>query len=81
VEILPPIETEAAQLIRPGTRSADNHIPQAQPVASGRTHTVKSGENIWRISNQHKVSQKELMAINKITDPTKLKIGQVLMLP
>jgi LysM repeat protein len=81
VEILPPVDAPAAQLIRPAISQNGEVIPRAEPVASGRTHTVKSGENIWRISNQYKVSQKELMAINNITDPTKLKIGQTLKLP
>ncbi len=81
VEILPPVDATTAQLIRPAISENGEVIPRAEPVASGRTHTVKSGENIWRISNQYKVSQKELMAINNITDPTKLKIGQTLKLP
>jgi LysM repeat protein len=81
VEILPPLETDAAQLIRPAVSLSSEDIPRATPVGSGRTHTVKSGENIWRISNQYKVSQQELMAVNNITDPTKLKIGQLLKLP
>jgi LysM repeat protein len=81
VEILPPVETDAAQLIRPTVSGSSGDIPRARPVGSGRTHTVKSGENIWRISNQYKVSQQELMAVNNITDPTKLKIGQLLQLP
>ncbi len=85
VEILPPVETGNALLIRPAVSESGGDmprdIPRAEPVVSGRTHTVKSGDNIWRISNQYKVSQQELMAVNNITDPTKLKIGQLLKLP
>ncbi len=80
VEILPPADTQP-QLIRPALSQGARDVPGSEPVSAGRTHTVKSGENIWRISNQYKVSQKELMAINKITDPTKLKIGQTLKIP
>lgn len=80
VEILPPVGSEP-QLIRPARSQDGRVIPRAEPVASGRTHTVKSGENIWRISKQYGVSQKELMAINNITDPSKLQIGQTLKLP
>ncbi len=82
VEILPPVDSDSsAQLIRP-TRKQLDEAPRASPVsASGRTHTVKSGENIWRISNQYKVDQKALMSLNNISDPTKLKIGQTLKLP
>jgi LysM repeat protein len=81
VEILPPVDADTAKLIRPAVTENDGDIPRAAPVGSGRTHTVKSGENIWRISKQHKVSQKDLMAVNNISDPTKLKIGQMLKLP
>lgn len=81
VEILPPIDAPASQLIRPAISQSGEVIPRAQIVASARTHTVKSGENIWRISNQYKVSQNDLMAMNNITDPTKLRIGQILKLP
>ncbi len=82
VEILPPVESDAsAQVIRPTLKQLEQ-APRAIAVsASGRTHTVKSGENIWRISNQYKVDQKALMSLNKISDPTKLKIGQTLQLP
>jgi len=80
VEILPPIADSGAQVIRPTTRQLEE-APRATPVSSARTHTVVSGESIWRISNQYKVSQKEIMTLNNISDPTKLKIGQVLKLP
>lgn len=81
VEILPPIESSNALLIRPAISQNSEDIKRSEPVASGRTHTVKSGDNLWRISTHYKVSQKELMAINNITDPSKLKIGQLLKLP
>ncbi|MBC7979812.1 MAG: LysM peptidoglycan-binding domain-containing protein [Armatimonadetes bacterium] len=75
VEILPAVESDA-----PAARVVAD-APKAKAVASGRTHTVKSGDNIWRISNTYKVNQKDLMSMNKITDPSKLKIGQLLKLP
>ena len=81
VEILPPVGDGAAQLVRPALSRSGEDIPRATPVDSGRTHTVKAGDNIWRISNLYKVSQQELMAVNNIADPTKLKIGQLLKLP
>lgn len=55
--------------------------PKAAVVSSGRTHVIKSGDNIWRISNQYGVSQQEVLSLNNISDPTKLKIGQVIKLP
>ena len=80
VEIVPPTEAPKAQLIRPAAHQVED-APRATPVVSGKTHTVKSGENIWRISSKYKVDQKDLLSLNGITDPSKLKIGQVLRLP
>jgi LysM repeat protein len=80
VEILPQIETPKAELVR-ATNQQQGEAAGTDSVASGRTHTVKSGENIWRISTQYKVGQKELLQLNGITDPSKLQIGQVLKLP
>ena len=80
VEILPQLEANQAQLIRATSRQQGD-APRANSATSGLTHTVKSGENIWRISNQYKVSQKELLNLNGINDPSKLQIGQVLKLP
>ncbi len=62
-------------------RPAEPAPPRAEVVSSGRTHTIKKGDNIWRISKANSVSQKALMDLNNIKDPTKLKIGQVLKLP
>jgi LysM repeat protein len=80
VEILPQTKGPESQLILPSRTDSEN-IPKATPVSSAQTHKVKAGESIWRISNQYNVGQKELMSLNKITDPTKLRVGQVLKLP
>lgn len=72
-------------LIANGTRTVAN-LPNAIPRtvstgAAGKTHTVKSGESVWRISKQYNLTEKELMSLNGISDPSKLKAGQVLKLP
>lgn len=51
------------------------------PAASGRTYVVKSGDTIWRISNQFQVNQDALMRANRITDPKKMKVGMTLVIP
>jgi LysM repeat protein len=53
----------------------------APTTAGGRTHTVKSGDNIWRISQQYKVKQDDLMKANNITDARKVRIGMKLVIP
>jgi LysM repeat protein len=64
------------------TLSQPDSIPKAVVAsATGKTHTVQPGESVWRISKQYNVSEKDLMNLNGISDPTKLRAGQVLKLP
>lgn len=53
----------------------------ATPATGKRSHTVKSGDNIWRISQQYKVKQDDLMKANNITDARKVRIGMKLVIP
>lgn len=61
----------------------------AKPVAketasareSGSVYTVAKGDNPVTIARKFHVSYDELLKINKITDPKKLKIGQKLKIP
>lgn len=47
-------------------------------VSANRTHTVKAGEYPATIARQYGMTTNELLAINGITDPRKLQVGQVL---
>ncbi|HEY2681514.1 MAG TPA: LysM peptidoglycan-binding domain-containing protein [Candidatus Udaeobacter sp.] len=51
------------------------------PSSSGKTYVVKKGDNPARIAKKLKVSYSDLIAINHIDDPRKLKIGQKLRVP
>ena len=61
-------------------QSVTSIIPGA-PVDSGRTHTVAPGDTLYNISVRYGVTTKHLAALNAVTDPTQLRIGQVLKLP
>ena len=52
--------------------------PVAPALSGARTHTVKAGEYPGKIAKQYGMTSKELLALNGISDPTKLQIGQVL---
>jgi LysM repeat protein len=55
---------------------------QAKTVSSsGKTYTVKKGDNPVGIAKRLKVSYNDLIALNHIDDPRKLRIGQKLMVP
>ncbi|MHB9153441.1 MAG: LysM peptidoglycan-binding domain-containing protein [Spirochaetales bacterium] len=44
-------------------------------------HTLAKGETLYSISRKYNVSYEALAAANGITDPTKLRIGTVLIIP
>ena len=58
------------------TTSVTTVAPAA--IGSGRTHTVKAGEYPATIARKYGMTSGELLALNGITDPRKLQIGQVL---
>src|SRR3954471_19915706 len=51
------------------------------PSSSAKTYVVKKGDNPAGIAKKLKVSYADLIAINHIDDPRKLKIGQKLLVP
>ena len=54
---------------------------QAAIAASAVRHTVAAGESLSTIAQQYGVSTAALMAFNDITDPNKILVGQVLLIP
>jgi hypothetical protein len=55
---------------------------QAKTVsASGKTYLVKKGDNPVAIAKKLEVSYNDLIALNHIDDPRKLRIGQQLLVP
>jgi len=49
--------------------------------ASGKTHVVKAGENLYRIAQQYGVTVAELQKANNLSDPNNIKAGQKLIIP
>jgi len=53
----------------------------AKAALTTKTYTIEKGDNPYSIARKLKVSFNALMQANKITDPTKLQIGQKLIVP
>jgi len=53
----------------------------AKPVSSGKIYVVKKGDNPVTIAKKLKVPYDDLMALNHIEDPRKLRVGQKLLIP
>ncbi len=63
-----------------GSSAAPSAISAAPRAGSG-TYTVASGDTLGSIARKHGVKQGDLATLNTITDPAKLRVGQVLKLP
>ena len=57
--------------------------PAAEPVAGHvvRSHTVREGDNPYRISREYGVSLTELLSANNLTEGSVIRIGDVLTIP
>ena len=67
-----------------GAANASVQTPSLLPggvVDSGRTHAVAPGDTVYNISVRYGLSAEQLQQLNAITDPTQLRVGQVLRLP
>jgi LysM repeat protein len=67
---------------RPSRKAtASQEATAGKPVSSGKTYVVKKGDNPVTIAKKLKVPYDDLMALNHIEDPRKLRIGQKLLIP
>jgi len=73
-----PVSTpDASAASSPAASSA----PSAEPSTSGSTYKVKSGDTLSAIAARFGTTVRVLVDLNGITDPSRLKVGQVLKLP
>jgi LysM repeat protein len=67
---------------QPAEKAAPGVAPSAAAqAAGGRTHEIKAGENLTRISVLYGVSIEAIQAENAIVDPATIRAGQVLRIP
>lgn len=86
VQVLIPTFTPAAESTLFAPSPTATNLPPADtptpfPTAEPITYTVKSGDTLLDIAFAHNVDSGTLMAVNKITDPNSLSVGQVLQIP
>ena len=53
----------------------------AAPATSNRSHKVKKGETLRSIARIYGTSHKELAALNGLSNPNQIGIGQTLLIP
>lgn len=60
-------------------QSADKALADARrPQTTTATHKVRSGESLWTIARQHKISVAQLQKLNNLSGNSKIKPGQTL---
>jgi LysM repeat protein len=73
---VPPSPTAA--LTQPPTGTPP---PTANPKPTFRTYTVHPGDTLSGIASRYHTTVSAIAALNHITDPSKLRVGQVLLIP
>jgi len=53
----------------------------ASPAAAHESHTVQSGETLGHIAQNYGVSVSDIVTENNITNPNRIRVGQVLSIP
>lgn len=64
--------------VRP-TKTAQPKVQARDTSRKSLLHEVQPGENLWDISRKYKVTHRQLMAWNKITNHRTLKVGRKLV--
>ena len=79
-EALPPLPPVGSSLLPPIPDSVASEVV-AVPTASGAEHVIASGDNFWTIGRKYGVSHKKIEQANPNVIPTRLKIGQKIIIP
>ena len=65
------------------TSGSNKESPKIKPPALGQhiIHVVKSGDYLGNIASKYKVTPKEIIELNNISDPDKIRLGQKIKIP
>ena len=77
---VPPATVKAEATAAPVEIKRAHAVPKSSDD-SHKTYTVAKGDNPVTIAKKLKVSYDDLIALNHVDDPRKLKIGQKLLIP
>ena len=55
--------------------------PKVEAVVESKAYVVKPGDNLGSIAKRFKVSTRDIIKLNTITNPNKIRVGQKLKLP
>lgn len=55
--------------------------PLPKPYPGGIYHTVLQGQTLWRIAKAYDKDIKQIIEVNRISDPSKIDAGQMIFIP
>jgi len=79
--IAPPYTIRPGQILVIPAAGGGTPTPPPTQCASGKTHTVQFGENLYRISLRYGTSVQAIATANNISNPNVVFAGRVLCLP
>jgi hypothetical protein len=67
----------------PGPVTPEVPTPEEPPIEEGGipTDTIEAGDTLAAIADEHGVSVDDLLAVNNLTDPDQIQVGQKLLIP
>ena len=71
-------EQEITRLQKEITALRSNLTTPSAAVTATGSHVVKTGDTVSSIARQHKMSPSQIIALNNLSDPSKIQIGQSL---
>jgi len=72
-----------AELMRTAESEADlvtSVLVESSPSIEQSVYTVRSGDTLWKIADQHGMTLEQLRAVNTMSDTNKLLVGQTLII-
>ena len=78
---LPPTGSAPPTQAPPTTAPATSPAPSKAPKPTFRTYTVKPGDTLSAIAGHYHTTVSAISRLNHISDPSKLRVGQVLLIP
>lgn len=83
----PPAQETAVPVVMPPTTPPPVVVPKVEEVkpvvaeVTSKTYVVKSGDSLSHIAARFKVPSKDIVKLNNLSNPNKLRVGQKLTLP
>ncbi len=81
VPVMPPSLSPAPAPVRPPPPAPIAPMPRPLPEEQLKTYEVRPGDSLGRIAQRYGVSVNELVELNQLENPNRIRVGQKILLP